>query len=157
MRRVTTRRSARREIVAIAVGLAATAVVGASAAGLGGLGSDQLGADTGSVAGCDSDGIDVEYRPVFHRPTQTYRVNRVVLNDVSVDCIGRPWSVTVSEAGPGGASSTDEGPALVLTGIRDTDPGPGVSLSGTARARVRLVASDVGTVSVVIGGRTVAP
>lgn len=147
--------STRRKFAAVAVGLAATAAVGASAASLGGLSSDQLGADTGSVSACDTDGIDLEYKIAYNGRSKSHRLNRIVLRDISVDCIGQAWSVTVSGVGPGASSASDGGPALALAPIYDSDPGPGITLSGTARARVRFPVSEIDRISVVIGGRPV--
>ena len=142
----------RRKGAAVLAGLIATTVIGASAASLGGLNSDDLGADTGTVGSCDTNGIDVEYRTAYNRGLGGYRVNRVVLRDVSADCIGLPYSITLAEAGPTGASVTASGPALDIRNINDTDPGPGIELAGISRITVRMLVQDVDRIAITIGG-----
>ena len=69
---MTARRSTRRRAAAVLFGLAAATAVGASAASLGGLESHELGADTGIVASCDTNGMDVRYRTGYHAPSDGY-------------------------------------------------------------------------------------
>ena len=131
--------------VVVTIAVTGTIAVGASAASLGGLGTDNLGADSAAVGSCDTDGITYEFRQSFRRNRGEYRVNRVVLRDVSLDCRGLPYSITLFENGVGGASATTDGASLT------------VSNGGVARIRVRLFSDDVDGIALTIGGNPVAP
>ena len=87
----------------MAAGLAIASAVGASAASLGGLGSADLGADTTDVGACDSDGIDVHWRPVFDATVGEY-VAYFTLSDIDTDCLASPYKITINQLGPTGAS-----------------------------------------------------
>ncbi len=70
----------------------------AAAAGLGGLSSGGLGADTSVVRSCDSDGVGVGYQTgssASGRPT----VTGVVLSALHPSCTGSTLHLTISGAG----------------------------------------------------------
>ncbi len=91
----------KRKVAAVAAGLAIASAVGASAASLGGVDSNELGADTTDVGACDSDGIDVDWRPVFNAALGEY-VAYFTLSDIDTDCLATPYKITIFETGPGG-------------------------------------------------------
>lgn len=145
----------KKQVAAVTAGLAIAGAVGASAASLGGLESDQLGADTGVVAGCDDNGIDVRYRTAYHRRSGQFRVNRVILRNVSAECRGLPYQLALF--GADGTSYEVDGNSLRVRNVRDRDPGPGTDLAGVARIRVRFPAENVDGIALVIGGGPTAP
>jgi hypothetical protein len=98
-------KSMRKKSVAILAGLAVAGAVGASAASLGGLNSENLGAETGIVASCDDTGINVDYTTVFEITTPAnaetgdpatgeYLVTAINLSDVSPGCAGQTYDFT---------------------------------------------------------------
>jgi hypothetical protein len=107
-------KSMRKKSVAILAGLAVAGGVGASAASLGGLNSDNLGADTGDVASCDIDGIDVDYATEFDSETGEYLVSAINLTDIDAACEAQVFSLTV--LGDAVEPSTEEIVLLVETG-----------------------------------------
>ncbi|MBT4983850.1 MAG: hypothetical protein HOJ85_05440 [Ilumatobacter sp.] len=131
--------------VVVAIAVTGTIAVGASAASLGGLGTDNLGADSAAVGSCDTDGITYEFRQSFRRGRGEYRVNRVVLRDVSLACRDLPYSITLFENGASGVSATTNGASLT------------VSNGGRASIRVRLFSDDVDGIALTIGGNPIAP
>jgi hypothetical protein len=148
-----TKRTNQRRSVASLAAVAVTIGVGASAASLGGLESNQLGADTGVVASCDDNGIDVLYRTAYHRGSGQFRVNRVILRNVSVQCEGLPYQLTLIDAA--GTPYETDGTSLLVTNIRDRDSGP--DLAGIARIRVRFPMESVDGIALTIGGGSAAP
>jgi hypothetical protein len=95
----------RKRMLAVVLGLLVFSLVAASAATLGGVRSDQLGADVGVVASCDTDGVDVAFTTIFSGGE--YVVTEVVLSDVSDDCDGQDVSVLLTaDAGTLGSGTT---------------------------------------------------
>lgn len=78
--------------VIAAVGIFA-AVFGAAAT-LGGINSDNLGADTSSVASCDTDGIDVGWVTDFD--ATDFTVTSINLSGIAVECEGQTVSVALN-------------------------------------------------------------
>ncbi len=100
--------------------LIAAALVSASAASLGGLNSETLGAESDVVAGCDTNGILVEYATNYNETTQDYEVTGVRLFGVNDACIGQRASVALDElqaAGPPVLTEQSE----VLVALSDID------------------------------------
>jgi hypothetical protein len=137
-------------VAAVLLGLAAATAVGASAASLGGLDSDDLGADSGIVASCDTNGMDVRYVDRFHTPSNGYRVQQVVFRFVSAECDGMPYDLTL--IGADGTTYEASGDSLDVRNIRDRQAGPGVDLAGVVRLRVLAPAENISGVAFVIGG-----
>ncbi len=92
----------KKKVIAVVAGLAIAGAVGASAASLGGVGGEDLGADTGDVAACDTDGIDVDWRPVFNAARGEY-VARFTLADIDLDCLNNPYKLSIFQKGAGGS------------------------------------------------------
>lgn len=147
------RKAHHRRAAAVVLGLAGAAVIGASAASLGDADSVELGADAGVVVSCDTNGVDVRYRTAYHRPSGQFRVNRVVIRDVSAECAGLAYRLTLVD--DDGTPYEVSGNSLLVTNIRDRQPGPGVDLAGVARIPVVFPAADVAAVAIVIGGTAV--
>ena len=85
----------RKKSVAILAGIAIAGAVGASAASLGGLGGEDLGADTGDVASCDTNGIIVAYSTSYSPAAGEYVVDSIDLTDVNAACEGQTFDLTV--------------------------------------------------------------
>lgn len=147
------RKTHRRRVTALLLGIVGAIAVGASAASLGGVDSAELGADTGVVASCDSNGVEVRYRTRFHRPSGQFRVNQVIIRNVSAECAGLPYGVTLVD--DDGTPYEVRGNSLPVTNIRDRQPGPGVDMAGVARIPVVYPAAEVATIAIVIGGTAV--
>jgi hypothetical protein len=128
--------------LAIAAGIAAAGAVLSSAATLGGLGGPQLGADTETVASCDSDGVSVDYATTYDTATGRYVVTGLTLQGVAAACAGQDAEVTVG--GTGGALGS---------GTRANLSGTSISVPLTAAAPATAIrAEDVTRVAVVISG-----
>jgi hypothetical protein len=149
------KRTNHRRFLATLAAVAVTIGVGASAASLGGIESNQLGADTGVVASCDDNGIDVLYRTAYHRRSGELRVNRVILRNVSAQCQGLPYQLTL--VGAAGTPYEVDGTSLLVTNLSDRDPGPGIDLAGISRIRVRFPMENVDGIALTIGGGPAAP
>jgi len=78
----------------------AAALVSASAATLGGLTTQTLGAETAVVAGCDTNGIDISYATSYNATTQLYEVTAVELLNVDAVCVTQLARVALDGAGP---------------------------------------------------------
>lgn len=107
--------------------LIAAALVSASAASLGGLTSETLGAESDVVAGCDTTGIDIAYVTDYDEVSQDYEVTGVRLLGVDDNCIGQLASVAIDDLEADGAPVlTEESEELIalsdIDGVdQDTD------------------------------------
>lgn len=109
----------RRVVVPGAIALlVGTAVVAASAATLGGLTGDDLGADDAAVASCDTDGLTVDYTTSYDATDQRYEVTAVVLSGIATACAAQTASVTLADstgAAVGSGSATIGGTSATVT------------------------------------------
>ncbi|GAA3215743.1 hypothetical protein [Microbacterium terregens] len=88
--------------LAIGAGVLAFAAVVASAASLGTVTSDNLGAGTTVVASCDTvGGVNVSYTTVYDATASQYKVSSVTLSGVDAACNGQ--AVKISLYGAAGA------------------------------------------------------
>lgn len=86
-------------LVALAVGVAVFAAAYASAATLGGLGSDDLGADDSVVASCDtSGGVTTTYQTNYSATEATYVVVSITIGNVDAACNGQTIKAVLSGA-----------------------------------------------------------
>lgn len=85
----------RRKSIVVLLGITIAGLVGASAASLGGITNESLGADAVVVASCDTDGIIAEYTTGYSTTLQAYEVTGVDLTDVAAGCAGKAWDVTL--------------------------------------------------------------
>jgi hypothetical protein len=127
-----------RAIVALSAGAATFGIVGASAASLGLLGSDGVGASDAVVASCDPDGASLDYTTSFNTLTGTFDVNGVAVSGLDASCDGKSISVVLK--------TSETGPATGVT-FAGTVAGGGASLSGLS-----MTAQDVRGVSVIVTG-----
>jgi hypothetical protein len=98
-------KNARKKSVAVLAGLAITGLIGAAAATLGEIRSDDLGAATAPVESCNTDGVDVSYGYEFDG--DEYVVNEVTVSTINTECIGQTIEVTLAD---------DEGDTLDVAG-----------------------------------------
>jgi hypothetical protein len=133
-------KSMRKKSVAILAGLAVAGAVGASAASLGGLNSENLGAETGIVASCDDNGINVDYTTVFDSDVGEYLVTAINLSDIDAACEGQAFSFTVL-GDPAGESTVD---SILLT-----EQGP---INQTSGAQSITVAASPGLTAELVTG-----
>ena len=90
----------------------------ASAATLGGLTTQTLGAETAVVAGCDTDGIEVSYATSYNPATQLFQVTAVELLNVNAVCVGELARVALDGTGPANLTTTDD---MVVPTLVDVD------------------------------------
>ena len=144
-------------VLALAAGTTAFAAVVGSAATLGGITSDNLGADTKVVASCDTDGIGVEYSTKYVELTGVYEVSKVTLTGVDDACDGQGVAVTLAEtASTAGDTELGEVNATAdATGTLDiTVPTSAAAVVGppAVDAVTGVDAEDVEYIAVVISG-----
>lgn len=142
-------------VLAMAAGTTAFAAVVGSAATLGGIGSDDLGADTTVVASCDTDGITVDYTTTYVASEGTYEVSGITLGDIADGCGGQAVKVTLGGTGgdPALGSATGTLPltaALILAGNEHVLSFPTTTLLPVPVTGV--AADDVKHIAVVISG-----
>ncbi len=97
-------------------GMTVFGAVFASAATLGGLTPDNLGAHDGSVAACDTTGVTTSYTSAWDATDQRYEVATVTVKGVADACDGQSLKVTVP--GSDGASIAD-GTLTIPTSVVD--------------------------------------
>lgn len=76
----------RKKLVAAGAGLGSAGAVFAMAATLGGITTNDLGADTSVVASCDSDGVVVDYTTAFDAANEIQEVTHVVVSGIDAAC-----------------------------------------------------------------------
>ena len=91
------KRSLKPRILALSAGLATFSVIGAFAATLGGVASDELGADASVVAACDTDGVGVDYTVVYDTTDDRYEVASVDVTGIDAGCATQTISVTLAD------------------------------------------------------------
>ncbi len=84
----------------IAAGVAGVALVGATAmaATLGGLASENLGAQSSVVASCDGDGVTTAFTVAYDAADARDEVTVVSVGGVHVDCAGQTLTVTLTDS-----------------------------------------------------------
>lgn len=82
-------------LAALAALLVGGGVIVASAASLGGVRSEQFGADAAIVAACDDNGVDVDYTNTYAAAAQEYIVEEVQIRDVASGCTGLEVKLTL--------------------------------------------------------------
>jgi hypothetical protein len=111
-------KNARKKSVAVLAGLAITGLIGAAAATLGGIRSDNLGADAAAVESCNTGGVDVAYTYGYDADSAEYVVTEVTVSDIDTACVGQTIEVTLADVDGeelGDASDTVSGTSVTLT------------------------------------------
>ncbi|MFN8125716.1 MAG: hypothetical protein U0R64_04320 [Candidatus Nanopelagicales bacterium] len=91
--------------IAIAGGLATVAVVGASAATLGTLTPQTLGASTAVVAACQSSGLGVSWGGIGYATTPIHTVSSGTVTGIAAGCITNPGKSYRVDVSTGAAAS----------------------------------------------------
>ena len=128
----------RRTLAATTAAIAASGLVAASAASLGGIAADDLGADIGVVASCDVDGVTVDWNPApgYNGPTNAdYVVAGLDVGAINTACNGQNIKVTIANASN---ASLEESTGVVASGAFAASFTPSVA------------AEDITQVSIVI-------
>ena len=102
-------KNARKKSIAVLAGLSVAGLVGASAASLGDIRSGDLGASTGVIGSCDTDGVDVYFGTGYAASQGIAVVNSVTISDVAPACDGQVAEVTLiddADAPLGSATQT---------------------------------------------------
>ncbi|MCU1398590.1 MAG: hypothetical protein JWN62_1699 [Acidimicrobiales bacterium] len=104
----------------IMMGVGAFGVAGASAASLGGLTAQQIGADNGAVASCDTDGVTLAYTSAYDATTGVYRITTVTVSGLNVACNAKTLNVTLTDAsnasiGTGSATIASTSQAVTMS------------------------------------------
>lgn len=126
------RRSWVLRFLAVLAGLVVTASV-AMAASLGGLSSQQLGANTTVVASCDTNGVSLSYTTAYNATAGRYDVTSATVSGIAAACAGQTLSLTLADAGfvaLGSGSATVSGTSQTVTFS------PGIDAEAVARAAV---------------------
>ena len=126
-------RRARRRGAVVLLGIGAFGLAAASAASLGGLTSDTLGADNAAVTSCDSDGVTLAYTNAYDATAGLYKTSSVTISGMAAACNGKSLSITLASASASLGSGT-----AVVSGTSQT-----VALSTTADAKLVTQAAVV--------------
>lgn len=122
----------RKKLTAVILAVLVFSLIAASAASLGGIRTDQLGADVEVVASCDTDGVDVAFNTTYVPGTPgTYEVSSVDLGDVNQACDAQTIEVTLADSG-----GADLG---VGTATADTSGGANVTFTGVDAVLVEQI------------------
>jgi hypothetical protein len=82
---------------AIIAGAATLGVVGASAASLGGITSNSLGADVGVVSSCDNNGVTVNFTNTYDATLGRYQTTTVGVAGIDAACAGKTLTLTLKD------------------------------------------------------------
>ena len=88
----------RRLFIAILAGLLVFAGVFAMAASLGGITSNQVGADNTAVASCDTNGVTTSYATGWDATDKRYEITSVTVGGVNDACDGETLSVSLTDS-----------------------------------------------------------
>lgn len=85
----------------IAAVVAGVAMVGAMAmaASLGGITSDNLGADSSVIASCDTDGVTTTFTVAYDAVDARDEVTVVTVDGVAAGCAGQTMTITLTDSG----------------------------------------------------------
>ncbi len=123
----------RAAVVLLAVALGLAGVRGAAAAGVNVLGQS-LGAGSGGVGQCSSQGIDVNYGVGYAEKVGGFAVTSVTLSGISAACIGRHVAValTGSDGRPMASVSTQVTGAETTLNVPETSTVAAEQLGGVS-------------------------
>lgn len=88
----------RRKIIAVLVAVVAFGLIAASAASLGGIRADNVGADSVVTAACDSDGVSVDWRTRWEQNGPFYELRQVRVDDIADACLGQRISIAIVDS-----------------------------------------------------------
>lgn len=108
-------------------------VVGASAASLGGVTTASLGADSGAVASCDTDGVTLAYTNSYDSSTGVYRTTSVSITNINTACNTKTISITLKDVS---GNSLGAGSSTVAAGAATIALSPSASAASVTGAAV---------------------
>ena len=110
----------RKKAAAIIAGLALTGLAGASAASLGDIKTEGLGAAADDVTSCDTDGVTVAYETSYDATAAAVQVDTVTISNVAALCDGKTFDVVLFD-GDGATLGSKSGTVALTTGAFDVD------------------------------------
>lgn len=108
----------RKKLTAIVLAVLVFSLIAASAASLGGITTDDLGADVDVVASCDSDGVTATFGTSYDATSGEYLVDDVTIGGIAGACLNQAIEVTLTDSGDtalGTYSGTVTGGSETLT------------------------------------------
>lgn len=123
----------KRKIGALVAGLATVGVVGASAASLGGVTSNALGADVGVVASCDTDGVTLAFTNAYDATSGVYRTTGVNVTGINAACNTKAINLTLKD---NAGASIGSGSGTVAAGAATVSISPTASANAVVGAAV---------------------
>ena len=108
----------RKKLTAVILAVLVFSLIAASAASLGGITYDGVGADNVSVnASCETDlsGVHASFETAWDSGDSRYEVSRVVISGIHDDCLGQRISVTLTQ----GLVEVSRGPSGINAGPSD--------------------------------------
>jgi hypothetical protein len=132
-----TKRAKRPKRIAImsVVGLAAMGGAFASAASLGTITENTLGANTTVIASCDTDGVVLSYTNTYDATVGKYKVTAISVSGINAACATKKLDITLKNAtnvaiGAGTVASLGAGgtAAVPITGNTDANPVVGAAV-----------------------------
>lgn len=97
VRRARVARRRRRMALAVIVTSTLLGIVAASAATLGGVTSNNLGADTAVVASCDTDGVSLAYTNSYDASLGRYQTTSVAVSGINTACNTKAIALTLKD------------------------------------------------------------
>jgi hypothetical protein len=88
----------KRTILALLASLAVFCSLYVMAATLGGITSDKVGADSATVASCDTDGVTTSYATSWDATDKRYEITSVTVAGVADTCDGRTLNVSLTDS-----------------------------------------------------------
>ena len=123
----------RRMAVAVLVGSASFAVLGASAATLGGITGTAVGADTAVIGSCDTDGVTLTYTNTYDATLGRYQTTAVTVSGIAGACAGKTLSLTLNDASSASLASGTVG-SISATSANVTMSGSGAAADAVTGA-----------------------
>jgi hypothetical protein len=133
----------RKKVMAVVFAVLAFSLIAASAATLGGISTDDVGADAALVASCDIDGVSVSFgTPTYNGTTGDYEVDTVTVTGIDDDCLGDDISVALTD---GSLAALGEGSGNVAVGTADNNTAiVNIAPPADAEAVTRVVVTITG-------------
>ena len=118
----------RKKLTAVILAVLVFSLIAASAASLGTIRTDQLGASVDVVSSCDTDGVDVAYNTTYVAGAPSYySVDSVDVTGINANCNGQAIEFTLADGtgtalGVGtGAVAAGEALGIAFTGVAAED------------------------------------
>lgn len=126
-------KNGKRKAAAIIAELSTIGIAGASAASLGGVTSNSLGADVGVVASCDTDGVTLGYTNSYDPTSGAYKTTTVAVSSINAACNGKAISLTLKDSA---GVSLGSGSGSVAAGAASLTLSPTASAAAVVGAAV---------------------